>query len=124
MANLIRFYAALAAKLAAGAALPAAGVDMRPYAGGLVTIPNGWTAANMGFQHASTQDGTYTILRDAYGTPVQITGIKTDGARSYALPDECFGAFFIKPWSKSATPATETGVNQISEMALELCLKG
>lgn len=74
---------------------------------------------------APTTGGTFVILRDASGNPVQIGSIKTDGARAYALPAELFGCGFVKLWSKSATAATETDVNQTGgPLSLTVVLKG
>jgi hypothetical protein len=85
---------------------------------GQVIVPAEWTAANIGFCVCDTVAGTYVILRDDTGTPVQVSGIKADGSRAYALPAKLAGARFVKLWSKHATAGTETDVNQTAERAL------
>ncbi len=98
-------------------------VDMSIYSGGYVDIATSWTAANMGFQVCDTESGTYVILRDEAGSPVQISNILTTGARAYALPAEVFGCKWVKLWSKSSTAATETDTNQSGAIAVVLVLK-
>ncbi len=93
------------------------------YAGGMVIVPSAWTAANIGFQ-VSEDNSTFVILRDYTGVPVQISGIKTDGGRAYAMPAEMFSARFCKLWSKSTTTSTETDTNQASARSLIILLKG
>jgi hypothetical protein len=84
-----------------------------PFIGGIVTIPAAWVAANMGFKVSDREDGTYTILReDDTDQPVQIQYVSTSTAKSYKIPNEIFPALWVKLWSKSATAATETDVNQ------------
>jgi len=108
--------------IADGAATSEA-IYMVPWAGGYVLIANSWTAANLGFQVAEGAAGTYSILRDEAGSPVQISGIKTDGGRAYALPPELFGALYFKAWSKSTTAATETDTNQSGDINLTFVFK-
>lgn len=92
---------------------------------GLVTIPSGWTAANMGFKVCDTEGGTYTILRDdSTDAPVQIANIATAAAKTYVIPTKVFPALWIKLWSKSATAATETDVQQSGgPLAITVILK-
>src|SRR3990167_4981683 len=86
---------------------------MHEYAGGIVTVPTGWVAANIGFRVCDTETGTYTILReDDADQPVQIVSVSTSASRSYKIPNDVFPAHWVKLWSKSATAATETDVNQ------------
>lgn len=86
---------------------------MREWLGGIITVPSGWTAANIGFQVCETESGTYTILReDDADQPVQILSVNTSAARSYKIPNDVFPALWVKLWSKSATATTETDVNQ------------
>lgn len=109
--------------IANNAALSAA-FSMQDYAGGIVTVPSAWTAANIGFQVCFEPAGTFAILRDDEGTPVQISGILTNGVRAYAFPDKVFAAHWVKLWSKSSTAATETDTNQGGDRALSVVLKG
>jgi hypothetical protein len=99
-------------------------LDFGNYAGGMVLVPSAWTAANIGFKVSRLNNGTYNILRDDIGVPVQISTILTSGARWYTLPSELYGAKFVRLWSKSTVSATETDTNQGAERELELLLKG
>jgi hypothetical protein len=117
-----RYVEARSAVIDDGAAVSAA-VDFRRVAGGVVIIPTSWTAANLGFYVCDTLGGTYVILRDESGNPVQVSGILTTGARAYSLPSQLFGAAYIKLWSKSSTAATETDTNQSGAITLTLMLK-
>ncbi len=92
---------------------------------GILTVPTGWVAANIGFQVCHTEGGTYTILREEdTDQPVQIQYVSTSAARSYRVPVELFAAQWVKLWSKSATAATETDVNQTGgPLELTLMLK-
>lgn len=98
-------------------------LDFTDFSGGIVIIPVAWTAANLGIQVAEKGGGTFAILRNATGTPVQISGIKVDGVRAYALPDEVFACSSIKLWSKNAAAATETDTNQTAARSLNVLLK-
>lgn len=108
--------------IADGAALSSA-VDMSIYSGGYVDIATSWTAANMGFKVCDTATGTFVILRDEAGNPVQISGIVVDAAGAYALPAQVFGCLWVKLWSKSSTAATVTDTNQSGVATLRLVLK-
>jgi hypothetical protein len=102
----------LTVTMADGAAITNA-FQMHNWIGGIVVIPAAWIAANMGFQVSDREDGTYTILReDDTDQPVQIQYVSTSTAKSYKIPNEIFPALWVKLWSKSATNATETGVDQ------------
>ncbi len=123
MGGISRGFNVLALTIASGEAL--SGVfDMTGHAGGMVLVPGAWDAANIGFQVSPTSDGTFNILRDESGTPVQISNVLTNGARWYAFPAEVFAARFVKLWSKSATAGTETDVNQTAARSLTVLLKG
>lgn len=108
--------------IANGEALSAA-FDFRGWSGGMVIVPSAWTAANIGFQVCDEEAGTFAIARDDDGAPLNISSILTNGSRAYELPPELFGAHYVKLWSKSATDATETGVNQGADRALTVMLK-
>jgi hypothetical protein len=87
--------------------------SMAEWISGIITVPSGWTAANVGFQVCDTESGTYTILReDDADQPIQIVSVSTSAARSYKIPNDVFPANWVKLWSKSTTAATETDVNQ------------
>lgn len=119
-----RLYKSIAATIANGAALSDA-IDMRKFAGGSILIPSAWTAANLGFQFSDTEAGTYTWLEnDDDGVPVQITDVPTAQSVWKPIPAKAFGAPWMKLWSKHATAATETGVNQGAERTLTVFLKG
>ena len=107
--------------IANGAAISAA-FNFGAYAGGCVLVLSAWTDANIGFQVCATQTGTFAILRDDAGTPIQVSGIATGAARAYALPAKLTG-MWLKLWSKSTTSATETDTNQGAERALTVILK-
>lgn len=81
------------------------------YDEGYLVMPAAWTAADIGFKVCDTKDGTYSILRDTAGVIVDIEDPTVDIA--HVLPEQLFnGTIWIKPWSKNATPATETKVDQ------------
>lgn len=122
MSYIERAYAKSTLTIADGAAISQA-LWMGSWAGGYVLIPDSWTAANMGFQVSEAEAGTFAILRDESGSPVQISGILTTGARAYALPAELFGALWVKLWSKSTTAATETDANQTGAISPIVVLK-
>ena len=107
-----------------GTAITSTELDMAHYSGGVVIVPAVWDAANIGFTVSPTSGGTFVILRDYLGTPVQISGIETAGSRAYSLPMEIFGCGFIKLWSKSLVTLTETDVNQAASRTLTVILKG
>ncbi len=92
-------------------------------AGGKVLVPAVWTAANIGFNISTTQDGTFVIAKDKSGVPIQISGIQTALTGWYDFPPELYSAHFIKLFSKSTTLDTETGVNQAATRTLEIMLK-
>lgn len=98
--------------------------DMSSYAGGVLFVNEGWTAANIGFEVAYDPNGIYNILRDDYGTPVQISNVLTSGSRAYTLPDELYGTYYTKIWSKSTVSTTETSTSQVSAQSLVVVLKG
>lgn len=118
-----RVFSYESATIASGAA-ETGEISMTIYAGGIVITPAAWTAANIGFKVSATSGGTFAILRDYLGAPVQISGIKTDGIRAYQIPDEVFAAGYVKLWSKSTTAATETDTNQAAARSLTVVLKG
>lgn len=97
MMAIARQYRSQAVSIETGQALSAP-VDMRWFSGVIVHIPAVWTAANLGLLTSETELGTYNILRDESGTPVQVSGILTTGARAYSLPVEAFPCGWEKRW--------------------------
>jgi hypothetical protein len=109
--------------IAASTALSTGVIDTAEFAGGMILVPSLWTAANIGFKVCESKDGSFHILRDEFGAPVEIGSIKTDGARWYALPGALFAARYFKVWSKSSTAGAETDTNQAAERSLVVLLK-
>lgn len=99
-----------------GAALTPA-IAMGGMAGGVVSMPAGWTAAKLGIQHCASSTGTFQPLYDAAGALVEMT---VAAAGDYVLPDGVFGCAFIKLWSENAG----AGVNQLADRAITITLKG
>ena len=108
--------------IASGAAISNA-FNMTTYVAGMVITPGTWTAANIGFKVCDTVDGTYVIAKDKDGVPIQIGTVATGAADAYAIPFEIFSAAYVKVWSKNATAATETDINQAGERVLKVMLK-
>jgi len=98
-------------------------ISLEHWIGGQVVVPSAWTAANMGFKVSDSATGTFTILKDDVGTPVQISNITTNASYAYSLPTELFKSRYIKLWSKSATAGTVTDVNQAAARSLSVYLK-
>ena len=98
-------------------------ISMEHWIGGQVVVPSAWTAANIGFKVCDTADGTFVILKDDVGTPIQISNITTDASYAYSLPTEIFKARYMKLWSKSATAGTVTDANQAASRSLSVYLK-
>ena len=113
---------ALTVTIADGAAISGA-FDLTDFIGGIVIIPDSWTDANMGFKVCETQTGTFVILRDNTGVPVQISGIITNAANAYKIPDDIFPARWVKLWSKNTTAATVTDNNQTGAISPVVMLK-
>jgi len=97
-------------------------IDLRDAAGdaGLVGIPSAWTAADLGFKVSDTLAGTYSPLRDESGALVTVSGIITNAAAWYKLPEALRGAMFVKLWSQSAGVAA----NQGADRAIAVMVKG
>lgn len=108
--------------IANGAALSDA-FSMEVNIGGQVYVPSAWTAGNIGFKISDTLAGTYDIALDDTGVPIQISTVNTGRAGWYAIPTKLFPAKYVKLWSKSATAATETDVNQAAARAMKVVLK-
>jgi hypothetical protein len=110
-----------AVTIAENAALSGA-IDLSNVVGdaGLVGVPSAWTAAAIGFKVSDTLGGTYSPLRDESGAIVQISGIITNAAGWYKLPDALRGAMFVKLWSQAAGVDT----NQAAARSLVVVAKG
>jgi hypothetical protein len=87
---------------------------------GLVGVPAAWTAAGLGFKVSDAFAGTYSPLRDESGSVVQVSGIVTNAAAWYKLPDALRGAQFVKLWSQTAGSDT----NQDAARSLVVMAKG
>ena len=99
-------------------------LDTRYWSAGFVLIPSAWTAANLGFKFCDTSDGTFTIAKDEYGVPIQIASISTAESFWYQFPEpQIFAGHFVELWSKSATAAATTDVNQAAARSLTVILK-
>jgi hypothetical protein len=92
-------------------------IDMRPFAGGVLSMPAAWTAASIGFKHCATIDGTYQTLNDDAGSRVEMA-VAASG--EYVLPQELFACAFIKLWSETSGSDT----NQGGARSFSLFLKG
>lgn len=102
---------------ALGSAIQVEGFDK-----GYIEMPAAWDAADIGFKVCDTEDGTYVILRDATGTVVDIEEPAVEHA--HVIPSEVFeGCIWVKPWSKNATPATETDENQSADRLLKFVMR-
>lgn len=118
-----RDYVAQDVTIASGEALSGS-IHLRAFSGGMVLIPSAWTAANLGFKISETPAGTYAHLEPHDSAdPVQIENIPTSTSVWKEIPPEVFAAGFMKLWSKSATAATETDVNQGAERTITVVLK-
>lgn len=112
-----RRYTVISVTISAGEALSDA-VDMRHFAGGLVITPSAWTSADIGFKVSDTENGTYVPLYDDTGAAVYISGVDVD--RACVMPENLYGAHFVKLWSSSAGASD---VNQGDDRTLTLMLK-
>jgi hypothetical protein len=115
--NMSREQLLLTATIAAGA--PGAGlsgvIDMRAFGGGI--LKNNGTdidACDICFAVCGTSDGTFTLLYDEGGTAVKIATITASTAFARKLPDELFGAFFVK-----LQMVTAGGVTPMNATALQ-----
>jgi hypothetical protein len=95
--------------LASGEALSGV-VDLRGYLGGLrLHMPDAWTAADIGFKEAPTEDGTFNPLYDGSGSVIKVSA---DADRVIRVEvKDLYGARFVKLWSQSGG----SDVNQDAE---------
>lgn len=73
-------------------------IDVRGFAGGSVYVRNGATVESLTYWAAEKEGGTYEPLYDRNGTAVTqiITGGGAMADAVFPLPNEIFGAAFIK----------------------------
>lgn len=92
-------------------------IDFGRYSKMVIHMPDGWDAADIGFQVATTKAGTYQPLHDDAAALVIVDGPSAD--ESYAAPTEIAGARWVKLWSNTAG-ADE---NQSADRAIGVDLK-
>jgi hypothetical protein len=92
-------------------------VSWYEFAYGIIHLPAGWTAANIGFQVSSEFDGTYLPLYDDAGNIVEIASPAV--SQAMRVPVEVLAARFVMIWSQTAG----SGVNQVAERALIVDMK-
>jgi len=97
--------------------------SMRNLAGGMIYMPAAWVAANIGFKVCDTETGTFNILCDQYGAPVEISGVSTTVAQWYAMPNEIFAAWWVKVWSKNTASTADVGQSG-GPLTIKVMLKG
>lgn len=98
-------------------------VDMRDYGGGIIHMPAGWTAADLGAQTSASSGGTYQDLVDgsnAYGTDVAVED--ATASNDYPIPPFWFGAHYLKLHSQN-TDGTGADVNQAADRTVVIDLK-
>jgi hypothetical protein len=88
----------------------ATAIDLRNFAGGAI-VPAGTITGThtLSFYVAATADGTYRQLYDGASTPAAITK-KTATGQAIKLPDELFGAGFLKVVSGTAAFTAEVSL--------------
>ena len=80
-----------------------------PYSKGVIHMPAGWTAADIGFHVSSDEVGTYQPLYDG-ANPVVISG--PDADLVFPLPAGLAPAHFFKLWSNTAGADTNQGADR------------
>lgn len=101
--------------IASGAALSDA-FSIKDFTEGLIHMPAAWTAADIGFQVASTLGGTYQPLYNSSGLIV-ISGPAVNNA--YMLPADLAAAQWVKLWSNTGG----SGTNQAAARTITVDLK-
>ncbi len=104
--------------IANGAALSTTPITFSQYAMMVLHMPPAWTAADIAFQVATTEDGTYQPLYHEDGTLLEISGPAVDS--SFVAPARIAAAKFVKLWSQSGGVA----VNQAAARNIEVTTKG
>lgn len=98
-----------------GAAL-SDGVVYKKYSKGVIHMPAGWTAADIGFYVSSEVNGTYLPLYDG-ASPVVISGPAAD--RVFPLPAALAPALFFRLWSNTAGVDTNQGADRVITVELK-----
>jgi hypothetical protein len=117
--SLTRTPAVVPAAIAINAAISGV-INMSDFSGGLVQTPAAWDTAAIAFKVCDTPDGSFIPLRSQSGSIVEISGVITNAAGAYPLPDELFGSLYFKLWSETSGSDT----NQTAARSLVLTLKG
>jgi len=92
-------------------------ISFYEYGYALIHMPAAWTAANIGFQVASEDDGTFLPLYDDAGAIVEIASPAVDQAMR--VPVEVMAARYVMLWSQTGGADT----NQGAERALIVDMK-
>ena len=80
-------------------------IDFSAHSGGIIFIPDAWTAANLGFLVNYASNGTYLPLKQPDGTLVEIDAV-VDSA--FSIPVDTFGITYMKLQSQTGgTPVTQ-----------------
>lgn len=117
---IMREIAYRAANVGAGTALSNA-IEVSDFAGGLLITPSSLdNNTAIGFKVSDREDGVFYSLFGSDGVLITIP-VSIANARAYPLPDELFGAHWIKIWT-----CTTGGldVNQASVRGFGLMMKG
>jgi hypothetical protein len=85
-------------------------ISFYEYGYGILHMPAGWTAANIGFQIASELDGTFLPLYDDTGAIVEIASPAVDQAMR--VPVEVLAARYVKAWSQTGGADTNQGAER------------
>jgi len=94
-------------------------IDVGHFAGGIVQIGAAWTTAHIGVKVSEAPTNTFVPLYDRNDAILKITHPRINYA--YPLPDEVYGAHYIRLWSVSNST---TDFNQAAARTLVLNLKG
>lgn len=116
MADIERRYREASVIIQNGASLSNA-LDVRPFAGGVLSMPEAWTGASIAFHHSPAYEGTFQPLYDETGGLIEITAA---AGRDIVLPDTLFACSFIKVWSENAG----AGQAQAATREITISLKG
>lgn len=97
-------------------------VDLSRFSGGILkNDANNWTEADILFEVAESESGTYTTLKDKAGTVIKLSSLPTDAGFARVLPDELFAVRYLK--LRSVTVSTETSKNQANAQNFSIILK-
>lgn len=98
-----------------------AAVDIRNRIVGVISVPDSWTAADIGATACNTSGGTFTAVKDEYGAVVKITSINTTTGARYQIPQAIMACHWVK--FVSLNTSTGAAANQTGAKALTLELK-